>query len=64
MQRRRICRYDLAHREIEAGDHHQGSEYREWNADLAGHGAQCKIFVILAIQHHQAYRDQVDDGCS
>ncbi|MNN30358.1 hypothetical protein D3C81_1440030 [compost metagenome] len=62
MQCRRIGRDHLPHWQIEGGDHHQRSQYCERNADQTSHRTECEVLVIFSLQHHQADRDQVDDG--
>lgn len=58
----RTGRDDVAHRQVEQGDHHQRRQHREGDADQAGHGTEGQVLVILALEHHQPDRDQVHDG--
>ena len=62
MQGRRGGGDDVTHRQVEGRDHHQRRKHRKRDADQPGHGPQRQVLVVLALEHHQADRDQVDNG--
>ena len=62
VQGRRTGRYQFAHRDVVEGNQQQRRQHRERNADQPGHRPQRQVLVVLALEHGQADRDQVDDG--